>query len=379
MLNETNLDQRLTALEAARSWSPRIVSRLETLIRTAPDEALVRINPIRFAAERGLAEREAVDLFLHATLVRLFEMDWALVCPVCSDVVANFRNLGAVERHFHCHLCHCDYEAALDEFIAVTFTVHPGVRRIRFHDPDQLSVEDYTFYRFAPEGMTKDGVAWVDILRVILRAGARLRPGEEASLAFEAAPGILVGSDLDSDATFAFPVSGEPRSEVQTVSIEMRGGVCSPKEGAIAPGLVRFDIRNSTERAAAIGILNIPPGVEHGRLNFKPFLSGKQLLLAPTFLDNFRSELIRAGEGFAVRDVTLLFTDLKGSTALYQRIGDLNAYMLVQRHFERLTDVTASHGGAVNKTIGDAVMAAFPAPRDAVRAALAMRAAVEES
>ena len=101
-------------------------------------------------------------------------------------------------------------------------------------------------------------------------------------------------------------------------------------------------------------------------------------MLAPSFRDNFRSELIRAGEGLAVRDVTLLFTDLKGSTALYQRIGDLNAYMQVQRHFERLIDVTETHNGAVNKTIGDAVMAAFPTPTDAVRAALAMRSAVEE-
>jgi class 3 adenylate cyclase len=52
--------------------------------------------------------------------------------------------------------------------------------------------------------------------------------------------------------------------------------------------------------------------------------------------------------------------------------------MQVQRHFERLIDVTASHDGVVNKTIGDAVMATFPAPTDAVRAALAMRSAVEE-
>ena len=57
--------------------------------------------------------------------------------------------------------------------------------------------------------------------------------------------------------------------------------------------------------------------------------------MAQTFRNLFRSEVIKATEGIAIRDVTLLFTDLKGSTALYQRIG-VNAYMLVQRHFERL-------------------------------------------
>ena len=378
MLNEAILDQRLTALEAARAWSPRVVSRLETLIRTGPDEALLRINPIRFAAERGIAEREAVDLFLHATLVGLFEMDWALLCPVCSDVVANFRSLGAVQQHYHCNLCHCDYEAALDDFVAVSFTVDPAARRIRFHDPDSLSVEDYIFSRFVPEGLSKDGVSWVDVFRSFLRAGTRLRPDDEATLAFDARPGMLLGHDLDSDATFAFQVAGEPTSEPRSVSIVIGPGVCSPHQGAVAPGPVRFDLRNASHRTAAFGILNLPPGFEHSGLKFSPFLSGKQLLLAPTFRDNFRSELIRGGEGLAVRDVTLLFTDLKGSTALYQRIGDLNAYMQVQRHFERLIDVTASHDGVVNKTIGDAVMATFPAPTDAVRAALAMRSAVEE-
>ena len=44
MLNEQTLEGRLTALEAARSWSPRVVSRLETLLRSETEEALFRIN-----------------------------------------------------------------------------------------------------------------------------------------------------------------------------------------------------------------------------------------------------------------------------------------------------------------------------------------------
>ena len=82
--------------------------------------------------------------------------------------------------------------------------------------------------------------------------------------------------------------------------------------------------------------------------------------------------MIRATEGIGVQDIALLFTDLQGSTALYDRIGDLNAFALVQRHFERLREVTVGHGGTIIKTIGDAVMAAFLDPADAVRAAVAM-------
>jgi Family of unknown function (DUF5939) len=77
-------DERLAALEAARAWSPRVVSKLESHIRSADDVALFRINPIRFAAEKNIAEAETIDLFLHGAAPGLFEMDWLLLCPACS-------------------------------------------------------------------------------------------------------------------------------------------------------------------------------------------------------------------------------------------------------------------------------------------------------
>ena len=94
MIDEKKLEQRLVALEAAKPWSPRVVSRLEMLLRSGADEALYRINPIQFAAEKSIAEAEAIDLFLHACVAGLFDMDWLLVCPMCSDVVESFRSLG---------------------------------------------------------------------------------------------------------------------------------------------------------------------------------------------------------------------------------------------------------------------------------------------
>ena len=130
MIDENKLEERLVALEAAKSWSPRVVSRLETLMRSGTDEALYRINPIQFATEKSIAEAEAIDLFLHACVVGLFDMDWLLVCPMCSDVVESFRSLRKLHTHFHCHLCQSDYDAALDDYITVTFTVSPAVRSI---------------------------------------------------------------------------------------------------------------------------------------------------------------------------------------------------------------------------------------------------------
>jgi class 3 adenylate cyclase len=87
--------------------------------------------------------------------------------------------------------------------------------------------------------------------------------------------------------------------------------------------------------------------------------------------------VVGGAQGLAIRDIALLFTDIRGSTALYQRIGDLNAFQLVQQHFDLLRETTVRHGGAIVKTIGDAVMAAYPDAARAVGAALEMRGAIE--
>ena len=218
MLNEQVLEERLAKLEAARAWSPRVVSRLEALLRSEAEEAVFRVNPIQFANEKGIAEDEAVDLFLHATLAGLVEMDWSLVCPLCSDVVESFRSLTTLHNHFHCTLCHADYEAALDDCIMVTFTVSPAVRRIRFHDPESLSAWDYAVtYRGTPVGLTPDGTPWVEIIKSSLRGITRLKPGETAELAVDTKPSMLVGFDMMTDASFGFAVSNEAASAPQRV------------------------------------------------------------------------------------------------------------------------------------------------------------------
>ena len=156
-------------------------------------------------------------------------------------------------------------------------------------------------------------------------------------------------------------------------------GKSVPATADITPGKVVFEVRNAGELPAVFGILQLPDApFRRPKIRFTPSLSGKRLLMTQTFRDFFRSEVIRATEGIAVRDATLVFTDLKGSTALYERIGDLNAYIQVQRHFQHLLDATVRHNGAVTKTIGDAVMAAFLTSADAVQAALDMREAVDQ-
>ena len=99
----------------------------------------------------------------------------------------------------------------------------------------------------------------------------------------------------------------------------------------------------------------------------RPFLTAKRLLTNQTFRDIYRTDTLDVDQRLKITSLTFLFTDLKGSTELYERVGDLVAFDLVREHFRVLHEIVASEGGAVVKTIGDAVMATFPTPDRARR------------
>ena len=217
LVDERALDERLAQLEAARSWSPRVVSRLESLIRDGDDAALFRVNPFALSAERGLDPVEATDLMLHATAQGLFDMDWLLICPRCACAVESFAKLRAVLRQFRCPQCHNDYEAAMDDYIAIYFNVSPQIRTTRYQSPATLDPFDYTFhFRGVREGRRPNGAPYIAFHpRRAARHRVRAARTGAASFAFDAAPGVVAGVSADTEAGFALQITGAPVTEPQ--------------------------------------------------------------------------------------------------------------------------------------------------------------------
>ena len=67
----------------------------------------------------------------------------------------------------------------------------------------------------------------------------------------------------------------------------------------------------------------------------RPFLTAKRLLTNQTFRDIYRTDTLDVDQRLKITSLTFLFTDLRGSTALYNRVGDLVAFDLVRAHFRR--------------------------------------------
>jgi adenylate cyclase len=97
------------------------------------------------------------------------------------------------------------------------------------------------------------------------------------------------------------------------------------------------------------------------------------------------SEGTEARLGGAVRPMTVMFVDLAGFTGMSERLGD-RIIPLLSRYFDAVSTQVETHGGTIDKFIGDAVMAFWGAPRanaghatDCCRAALACQRAVRDS
>lgn len=108
------------------------------------------------------------------------------------------------------------------------------------------------------------------------------------------------------------------------------------------------------------------------------FVSGMDCLHVPLFREIFETETLSLRESLRIGQVCIMFTDIKGSTELYDRLGDSAAYGLVRDHFDLLFRAIADHDGVVVKTIGDSVMASFKHPADGVAAALDIQSAFDD-
>jgi adenylate cyclase len=323
------LDTGLAKLRAEKMSAP-LVAQLSRLLVESPDVELSHLRPFTIARNWRADRWDVLKLFLHATRAGLLNLRWEVLCPNCRATrTPRTASLAGLARVAHCDVCNIRFDAEFDKSVELKFSVHPAVR----------PCDDQTFCLVGPGA------------RPHIAAQICLEPGERREWVLPVTGRGLRVRSVQVKAVAELPASGVEIS-------------CHPE---------KFEFKNS---AAACAVRNPNPfpvqvALESGAGDDE-ILTAARVTNWQEFRDLFATEVISPAEQVVVGSQVVLFTDLRGSTALYSRIGDPSAYALVRDHFKILHDVVSAHHGGVVKTIGDAVMAVFSNLTEALAAARAM-------
>jgi class 3 adenylate cyclase len=373
------MDEARTFETLRQSVNPVVVDAMERLVRNAPDRKLNRVNVLAFAEAENLDPEDVTAGFLHASRLGLFDMSWNVLCPGCGGVLGVNTTLKTVQSSsYTCSLCCAGYEPNLDERVEVTFTVSPKFRQIEAHDPDRLSPEEYFRQVYWGSGVDLPEDDYEEIVGDFLLDAMELPPGEKGVISLQLPAEYIIVFEPVTHSVQFIDVVGEPTRERRSLSITYDRSHLSNDEIKLQPGPIRIHVENHLD-VRTLPSVCVASDKLHALLGRRrPFLTARDLLSNQTFRDLYRTDTIGADQRLKITSLTFLFTDLRGSTELYERVGDLAAFDLVQTHFGVLNDIVSAEAGAVVKTIGDAVMATFPTPDRAVSAAMRMREAMAE-
>lgn len=325
--------------------SRELVTKLGQVIEHGDGFLACRVRPFVLAAGWGAPRREVLQLCLRATRAGLLDLRWDLLCPLCRGAKHTAGSLSGVTREAHCDACNMDYEVNFERQVELSFRVNSAIRPA----PDLL-------YCAGAPGLTPHIVA-----QAVVEPGQprELRPALEPGryrLRCDNQPGgqYMVA---DSTGTARTELSLHPPhwpSEEGTLGLAPTVAISNDSG---APLLVMFERLAWADDA----------------------VTAAEVTALQLFRDLFSTEALRPEEQISVGGACILFTDLVGSTRLYRDIGDAPAFGRVMSHFDVLRGSIAERGGAVVKTMGDAVLAIFTAPLPALEAIIAAQAQLAQA
>src|SRR3954469_25772123 len=357
---------------------PAVADAIRELIETGEDHELNPINLLDFSRRTGLDEERVISGFLHASRLGLFDLTWNVLCPGCGGVLDAHATLKSLRSEdYHCGLCACGYQASVDEAVEVAFTVSPRVRRIAAHDPHTLPIWDYFKQIFWSSGVDFNKESFATLAEEVVLDALELPAHEKAVLSLQLPSEFIIAFEPVTHAAQFIDVQGEPTKERQQLSLVYNRIQAPTGTITMRPGPLRLSLDNQTDVRVLPSVFIAADALHHLIVKRKPFLTAKRMLSNQTFRDVYKADNLHVDQRLKITSLTFLFTDLKGSTALYERVGDLAAFDLVRAHFHALLEIISSEKGAVVKTIGDAVMATFIRPEHAIVAGLRMRAAMD--
>jgi adenylate cyclase len=314
-----------------------IRSAIADFIKQAAPHQLMGINPFALARRRHLQRIQTLKAFLHLTREGVFDLTWAVHCPHCKGFKGQVDHLGGLEHEGRCTLCQTDFEADFDRNVEVQFRLSEVIGQLGPVDSLQIA-----------------------LAALELEPGINLsiEPGEDHFLQTPILAGnyaLVVGQ-----AVINLTVADEADPAIQTAAATFGDNPPPIRVLALKAGDLALTIRNTSQQ---------PIEALFARIKSPDWTDASLVASLQEFRDMFSKEMISQDEAFSIRRLAIIFTDIKASTEMYERLGDSKAYFLVKEHFKIMEEVVRTWNGGIVKTIGDAIMAVFTSPPEALAAA----------
>jgi class 3 adenylate cyclase len=303
------------------------------------------MRPFVFADRWKADRREVLKLFLHSAQAGLLDMSWDVICPGCRGAKERHATLKNLREQAHCNACNIRYTADFAQSVEVTFRPNPAIRPIqvaRYCSGGPINAPHVLAQQRIPARRSKTLKMTLSPWRYYLRSPKLSKQ-------------TLVTVQPDSTVSSAIVRIHRPTLEPETLEIARE---------------VALTFENNDDKEVVV-MLERAAGRENAA-------TAAMVIAMNEFRTLFSEEVLSPETAISIGAVTLMFTDLKASTKLYETLGEAPAYALVRRHFDLLRNCIANNEGAVVKTIGDAVMAAFMDPARALAAALAMHRTIND-
>ncbi len=309
--------------------SPSLKEKIAKFIAESWDEELARIRIKKLSKNMGENQKDVLRFFLQGAKLGLFDVNYDILCPSCKGSKNPSKHLFELKDKVHCPTCNIDYDSEFDKNVEVSFSPNPSLKPI-----------EAKLYCFGGPGITPH-----------VRAQIRVEPNSKEKISFYFKEGEYKITSLQTNQTLY--ISVDPK-------FPKMSKISYPSEGKleIASGNIEIEFENQNTYEIVCKVVRDYFAEE--------ILTAYEVTTFQEFRDLFSSEVLRPDQEISIKSLCILFTDLEGSTKFYNENGDALAYKVVSEHFDILTQNAYKHNGAVIKTIGDAILAVFRFPLDAL-------------
>jgi len=340
------LEQRTSSI-ASRGVALELANKLAEFVEKASSHEVMKIRPIALAARLGESQDSVTDACLVAASEGMLLLEWDILCPVCRVASSSRSSLKELTSHTHCEACDLDFESDAANAIEMVFRVNADLR----------DISTATYCAGGPYHLP----------HVI--AQVRLEPGERLPLELSLPNGeyLLRGPGLPRAVPLHVQSSAAPSRCELTLSKDL-----DPRFSPVlrAGGQV-LTLTNQYDYLQVLRIENTIPRQD--------VITAAAASALPRFRELFPGEVLDAGRMVSIGQITLMVTGIENADQLYRERGDAEAYRIIREHLTTLDGDVRRGRGAMVKTQGEGLMAAFEDPGDALTTALRMQQSLSAS